>query len=84
MTKHLEAKIVDGIKFFSPDVAHSYDNYPDSGFDLTDDNSEGSFWVQSRTRLFKYLISRNLPTIDKVTYFDIGCGTGSFIKTMAR
>ena len=82
MNQKLEAKIVDGIKCFSSDVAHSYENYPDSGFDLTDENAERSFWVKSRNRLFKYLISRNLPTIDTVTYFEIGCGTGNFINTM--
>ena len=49
--------VIDGIRCFSPDVASSYDDYPDGGFDLTEEHANSGFWVRSRNRLFKRLVS---------------------------
>jgi len=36
MNENTQYTVVDGIKCFSPEVASSYDDYPEGGFDLTD------------------------------------------------
>lgn len=76
--------IVDGIKCFSPGVANSYDNYPDSGFDLTDESKSSSFWVRSRNRLFKKIVYGQITPIGKTKFLEIGCGTGNFIQQIVE
>lgn len=80
MSDNLQYTLVDGIKCFSPEVANAYEDYPDSGFDLTDKNAESSFWVSSRNRLFKSIVQRHLSPIGKTRFLEIGCGTGDFIQ----
>jgi len=72
--------VVDGIRCFSPEVAGAYTDYPDSGFDVTDENSESSFWVRSRNRLFKKIVYDNLVPTGKTKLLEIGCATGDFIR----
>lgn len=83
MSDNLEYILVDGIKCYSPGVASDYTDYPDSGFDLTDKNAESSFWVRSRSRLFKSIVERHLSTTGKTKFLEIGCGTGDFICQIA-
>ena len=45
MSDNLPYKLVEGIRCYNPEVASSYADYPDGGFDLTDKSCEGSFWV---------------------------------------
>lgn len=80
MSNILDFTLIEGIKCFSPEVASAYDDYPDGGFDVTDEYAETSFWVSARTRLFKGLVKKNLPLSPKATLLEIGCGTGDFIK----
>ncbi len=80
MNEYLQYTVIDGIKCFSPKVVHAYDDYPDSGFDLTDKNTEHSFWVNSRHRLFKRLVQCYLPSKGVANFLEIGCGTGNFIQ----
>lgn len=80
MSDFLQYITINGIRCYSPDVASDYADYPDSGFDLTNQNSESSFWVSSRNRLFKWLVQCNLPSIGKTKFLEIGCGIGDFIK----
>ena len=47
MSDNLKYAMVDGIKCYSPEVASAYTDYPDTGFDLTNENAESSFWVSS-------------------------------------
>lgn len=84
MSGNLEYTIVDGIKCFSPEVASSYDDYPDSGFDLTHEGGESSFWVSSRNRLFKRIVYGQIPSIGKIKFLEIGCGTGGFIQQIVE
>ncbi len=84
MSQKLEYTLVDGIKCYSPDVATSYSDYPDSGFDLTQEYSTSSFWVRSRSRLFKYLVEKYLPKTEKVKFLEVGCGTGDFLRQLVR
>lgn len=75
-THHSE---VDGIRCYNPEVANSYADYPDGGFDLTDKNAAGSFWVRSRNRLFKSIVYDHLAPTGNTKLLEIGCGTGNFI-----
>jgi SAM-dependent methyltransferase len=76
----LEYTVVEGVKCFSPDVADVYLDYPDAGFALTDANAQRSFWVRSRSRLFKWLVTKNLAAGRRTRLLEIGCGTGDFIR----
>jgi SAM-dependent methyltransferase len=80
MSNTLDFTLIEGIQCFSPEVANAYDDYPDGGFDVTEEYAQTSFWVSSRTRLFKALIKKNLPSSKKANFLEIGCGTGDFIK----
>lgn len=80
MSENLQYTVVDGIKCFSPEVASTYEDYPDSGFDLTDKNAESSFWVSSRNRLFKRIVQRYMLPTGRTKLLEIGCGTGDFIR----
>ena len=84
MSDSLQYTLVDGIKCYSPEVASAYTDYPDSGFDLTDENAESSFWVSSRNRLFKSIVQRHLLPTGKTKFLEIGCGTGDFIQQIAK
>lgn len=84
MRETLQYIMIEGIKCYSPEVANAYTDYPDSGFDLTDKNAEKSFWVSSRNRLFKSIIERYLAPTGKTKFLEIGCGTGNFIRHIAK
>jgi len=84
LSKNLQCTIVDGIKCYSPEVARAYTDYPDTGFDLTNENAESSFWVSSRNRLFKRIVQSHLVPTSKTRFLDIGCGTGNFIQQIAK
>jgi 2-polyprenyl-3-methyl-5-hydroxy-6-metoxy-1,4-benzoquinol methylase len=83
MSDILPCTVVEGIRCYSPEVASSYANYPDDGFDLTDKNGESSFWVRSRNRLFKRIVYDNLASMGKTKFLEIGCGIGGFIQQIA-
>lgn len=79
----LDYTVIEGVKCFSPDVARSYEDYPDA-FELTDSNAESSFWVQSRDRLFRWLVHRHLAAGRRTRLLEVGCGTGEFIGQLAE
>jgi len=78
--KILEYQLIDGIKCYSPHLAYDYFNYLEGGHELTDNNSKNSFWVQSRNRLFKYLIRKSLTGSHIKKVLEIGCATGDLIS----
>jgi SAM-dependent methyltransferase len=80
MSDSLPYTEIEGIKCYSPEVAYEYADYPDSGFDLTDQEGESSFWVRSRNRLFKRIVLSHLKSAGKTKLLEIGCGTGGFIQ----
>jgi SAM-dependent methyltransferase len=84
MSDKLQYTLVDGIKCYSPEVAITYADYPDSGFDLTQKNANSSFWVCSRNRLFKSIVLRHLLSTGKTKFLEIGCGTGNFIEQIVQ
>lgn len=83
MTETLKYELVDGIKCYSPEVADCYDDYPDSGFALTEKLESESFWVRSRSRLLKKIIGKLSLGSPKTNFLEIGCGTGTFIREIA-
>ena len=84
MSDSLQYTLIDGIKCYSPEVASAYTDDPDSGFDLTHENAQSSFWVSSRNRLFKSIVQRHLLPTGKTRFLEIGCGTGDFIRQIAQ
>ncbi len=84
MSENLQYTVVDGVKCFSPEVARSYADYPDGGFDLTDRSVESSFWVRSRNRLLKSIVNDHLELTGKTKFLEIGCGTGDFIRQIVE
>lgn len=84
MSKNLKFQIVDGIKCYSYQDAKNYINYPDSGFELSDEDAGNSFWVKSRNRLFKKIVFSNALRKNKTKFLEIGCGTGAFIKEIVQ
>jgi 2-polyprenyl-3-methyl-5-hydroxy-6-metoxy-1,4-benzoquinol methylase len=83
MTRKLTPKLVGSIVCYSEDVASDYADYPDSGFDLTDEYAETSFWVSSRNRLFSWLVHRERDRLGEAKLLDVGCGTGDFIQHLS-
>lgn len=84
MSDNTRYTVVDGIRCFSPEVANSYADYPDGGFDLTDKSGDSSFWVRSRNRLFKNIVYEQLAPTGKTKFLEIGCGTGGFIQQIVE
>jgi SAM-dependent methyltransferase len=82
MSQKLQYIMIDGIKCYSPDVANSYHDYPDGGFDVTDKLEAESFWVRSRNRLIKSIINKYSMRPNKTRFLDIGCGTGAVIQAV--
>lgn len=82
MSDKLQYTMIEGIKCFSPEVASDYSDYPDGGFELTDRTAQDSFWVRSRSRLFKSIIRKNLASKNKTKFLEIGCGTGDFLREL--
>lgn len=76
--------VIEGIRCFSPEVARTYSDYPDGGFDLTDRSGDDSFWVRSRNRLFKRIVYDQLTPTGKTKLLEIGCATGSFIRQIVE
>lgn len=81
MTAQATFRVVDGVKCYHPDVAESYDDYPESGFDVTDEVEGDSFWVRSRTRLVRNEVSRACGG-SAARMLELGCGTGVLLHAL--
>ncbi|WP_051409104.1 class I SAM-dependent methyltransferase [Syntrophorhabdus aromaticivorans] len=84
MNDNLSYTTVEGIKCFSLEEAKTYTDYPDRGFDLTDESGEDSFWVRSRYRLLKNIVYNHVAPMGKTRFLEIGCGTGGFIRQIVE
>jgi len=77
-------ELIDGIKCYNPESAQEYNDYPSEGFDLTEKNEHASFWCRSRTRLLKQVINKYTYNKEGVQFLELGCGTGFFIRELAK
>ncbi|MCB1733788.1 MAG: class I SAM-dependent methyltransferase [Gammaproteobacteria bacterium] len=84
MTRVLVPTVIDDIRCYSPNVAEAYDDYPEEGFAKTEEAVRSSFWVRSRNRLFKQLISRHNNFGQIPRFLEIGCGTGNFVGELVE
>ncbi|MBZ8119939.1 class I SAM-dependent methyltransferase [Roseovarius sp. LXJ103] len=84
MSKQLTPNVVGTITCYSEGVANDYADYPDSGFDLTDEYAATSFWVSSRNRLFSWLVHRERDRLGQARLLDVGCGTGNFAQHLSK
>ncbi|MDO9253862.1 MAG: class I SAM-dependent methyltransferase [Bacteroidales bacterium] len=84
MSDNTQYTIIDGIRCYSPEVASSYADYPDGGFDLTETIRENNFWVNSRNRLFKNIVYNQMAPTGKTKLLEIGCGVGNFIQQIVE
>ena len=73
---------MDGIACYSVGAAMAYEDYPDIGFDVTDETVGTSFWVRSRNRLFGWLVRREVARLGTARLLDVGCGTGDFAREL--
>lgn len=83
MTAPAPFRVVEGVKCYHPDVAESYDDYPESGFDVTDEVEGDSFWVRSRTRLVRSEVARASGGTS-ARMLELGCGTGVLLRALAE
>lgn len=83
MSDELQYTVVDGIRCYHPDRTDDFGGYPSSGFDVTDDAEEDSFWVRSRTRLLKREVLQAVSSVPRARFFEIGCGTGAFLRSLS-
>jgi len=86
MRNILNYTIIDGIKCFSPEVADDSADFPETGFDINDNEiwAQNFFWSISRNRLFKKIVFDNLKRTGKTKYLEIGCATGDFIRQISE
>lgn len=78
----LSHTLIDGIKSYSAGEAEDYSDYPEEGFDVTQKLEQKSFWVRSRNRILKKLVYRYSEGIARPKFFEVGCGTGTFITQL--
>lgn len=83
MSEQQEITVLNGIKCYHPDLADDFGGYPSSGFDVTDEAEDSSFWVWSRTRLLKREVLQAVFGIQRARFFEIGCGTGAFLRSLS-
>lgn len=81
MSEQREYRMINGIKCYNPEEDDTYSNYPDSGFEITDQNKH-SFWVRSRNRLFKDIIYSQMKDDGNTKFLEIGCGIGDLISNI--
>lgn len=84
MEQEVPFEMIDGIKCYNPEVAQNYKDYPNQGFDLTDQFEAANFWFCSRSRLLKYIIRKYSPEKTNLRFLEIGCGTGFFLRELAE
>lgn len=75
-------KIIQGIKCYHAESAECYADYPSLGFDLTEQLEETHFWFRARNRILIQLILKYTQTA--ATFLEIGCGTGFFLRELAK
>ena len=84
MSRTLKYTLVDGIRCFSPSKLQDYADYPDAGFDVTEDTASTSFWITSRNRIFHHLVMQALRRTGGNRLLEIGCGNGDLLRRLSE
>ena len=84
MSRTLQYTLIDGIRCYSPSKLQDYADYPDAGFDVTEDNASTSFWITSRNRLFHHLVMKSLRRTGGHRLLEIGCGNGDLLRLLSE
>jgi SAM-dependent methyltransferase len=82
MSVTFNGQLIDGITCYAPELAHSFDGYPEAGFDLTVQVEEQSWWCRSRNRILRSLLEQYGPSTG-ARMLEIGCGTGTVLRALA-
>jgi SAM-dependent methyltransferase len=81
MAVTFSGQVIDGITCYAPELADSFDGYPEEGFDLTVQVEEQSFWCRSRNRILRRVLQRYGPK-HHAKMLEIGCGTGTVLRAL--
>lgn len=73
---------IDGFRCYAPDRAFEETDYPSSGFDVSRQVEDKSFWCRSRNRLIGSLVDRFLGG-RPARMLEIGCGIGGVLAELA-
>jgi SAM-dependent methyltransferase len=84
LSRTLQYTLVDGIRCYSPSKLQDYTDYPDAGFDVTEENASTSFWITSRNRIFHHLIMQALRRTGGHSLLEIGCGNGDLLRRLSE
>jgi SAM-dependent methyltransferase len=76
-------QIIDGFRCYAPERAFEETDYPATGFDISRQVEEASFWCRSRNRLIGGLVQRYLGTAAAPRMLEIGCGIGGVLTELA-
>ena len=84
LSRTLQYTLIDGIRCYSPSKLQEYADYPDAGFDVTEENAATSFWITSRNRLFHHLVMKSLHRTGGHRLLEIGCGNGDLLRRLSE
>ena len=71
----------DGFVLFAPDLIDGYEGFPSERYPVLARFESGNFWFRSRNKLILWILKRYFPGMK--TFFEIGCGTGFVISSVA-
>ena len=71
----------DGFVLFAPDQIEEHEGFPAERYPVLARFESGNFWFRSRNKLILWILKRYFPGMK--TFFEIGCGTGFVISSVA-
>ena len=75
-------EVVDGFRCYAPDRALEETDYPKSGFDVSRQVEDASFWCRSRNRLIGSLVTRYIGADRPARMLELGCGIGGVLAEL--
>jgi SAM-dependent methyltransferase len=73
---------IDGFRCYAPERAFEETDYPTSGFDVSRQVEDTSFWCRSRNRLIGSLVDRYIGSERPVRMLELGCGIGGVLTEL--
>jgi len=75
-----EAKLLDGVIHFHPDINEIYENYHAKGLDTLYKSEQKHFWFKNRRALILKAFKKYVSTADQI--IEIGAGTGRIAREL--